>query len=64
MEVTWKTLTTFDAIAEKDSKNKENNNVGEKNDAFFQDVAPVLSFDYKDENDAELQGESLGELML
>ena len=64
LEVTWKTLTTFDAIVDKDAKNKENNNAKEISDAFFKDVAPVLSFDYKDENDAELEGESLRELML
>ena len=64
LEVSWKTLTTFDAIVDKDTKNKENNNAAEQTDNFFKDVAPVLSFDYKDENDAELDGEALGELML
>lgn len=68
LEVKWKTLEIFDKIGAADDakhgreKENENNQASELD--LLKESTPVMAFDFKDENDAELEGEDVTGLVL
>ena len=66
LEVKWKTLEMFDKIGAADDakQGKENNQQASNELELLKDSTPVMAFDFKDENDAELEGEDMDGLVL
>lgn len=61
LEVKWDTLKAFDTIAAGEESRKRGESAGgdakeDDEDSFFKETTPVLPFDFKDENDDELEG--------
>ena len=73
LEVNWESMKAFEEIAEEEEAKRVqeeadaafvSNALGNAGDAIVTDLTPVLSFDYRDENDDELDGQDLSDLLI